>query len=242
MLNLDNFSSIFVANWKLNGDFNFIDQYFDGLKLSKNESICIVICPTSVYLDKVSKKKHNFYVGSQNVCQYAEGAYTGEISSKSLSELKIEFCIVGHSERRQIYYENNADVCAKSIQLIANKIIPIICIGETLEEKNSGNTNDVLAKQLIEGVPETSNSNNSIIAYEPVWAIGTGSTPSLEEINKTHEFIKNHNIRFNNYKVLYGGSVKANNANEITSLTHVDGALVGGASLKYDEFLKIILD
>ena len=242
MVKLDSFSSIFVANWKLNGDFNFIDQYTDGLKLSDNKSKCVVICPTSIHLGKVSQKNNNFYVGAQNVSQHAEGAYTGEISCNSLLELKVDFCIVGHSERRKIYYESNTDINLKSIQLIKNNIVPIICIGESLEEKENGKTNEVLSKQLSESVPKSSNANNSIIAYEPVWAIGTGLTPSLEEINITHKFIKKHNTRFNNYKVLYGGSVKANNANGIISLKEVDGALVGGASLEYEEFSKIILD
>ena len=242
MIKLDSFSSIFVANWKLNGDFNFIDQYIDGLKLLNDDSRCVVICPTSIHLDRVSQKKNNFYIGAQNVSQHSDGAFTGEISCKSLFELKVDFCLVGHSERRQIYNENNTDVYSKSNQLISNKIIPIICIGETLEEKENGKTNDVLAKQLYEGIPQSSNSNNSVIAYEPVWAIGTGLTPSLEEIQSTHEYIKKHNLKFNNYKVLYGGSVKANNAKDIISLTDVNGALVGGASLKYDEFSRIIID
>ena len=190
MINLDSFSSFFVANWKLNGDFNFIDQYFDGLKLLDDKSRCIVICPTSIHLDKVNKKKNNFYVGAQNVSQYSEGAFTGEVSCKSLTELKIDFCIVGHSERRLIYYENNADVYSKSIQLINNYIVPIICVGETLEEKENSQTNEVLTKQLNEGVPNSSNANNTIIAYEPVWAIGTGLRPTIEEIKTTHEFIK----------------------------------------------------
>jgi triosephosphate isomerase len=241
-MNLVSFSSIFVANWKLHGDLKFIDQYIDGLKKLDNKLNCVVICPTSIHLQSISLKKNNFYIGAQNVSQYAEGAYTGEISCKSLSELKVEFCIIGHSERRLIYHEKNADVYLKSTQLINNNIVPIICIGETLEEKNSGKTNDVLAKQLFEGVSHFSNSSNSIIAYEPVWAIGTGLTPSLEEINATHKYIKYHNKKFNNYKVLYGGSVKSNNAKEIISLTNVGGALVGGASLKYDEFSKIISD
>ena len=242
MINLDSFSSVFIANWKLNGDLNFIEQYIDGLRLSDDKSKCVVICPTSIHLDKISHKKNNFYIGAQNVSQHPDGAFTGEISCKSLSELNVDFCIVGHSERRKIYYENNEEVNSKSNQLINNNIVPIVCIGETSEEKENGLTNDVLAKQLAEGVPQSSNSNNSIIAYEPVWAIGTGLTPSLNEINVTHEFIKKHNKRFNNYKVLYGGSVKAKNVEDIISLSYVDGALVGGASLEYDEFSKIIKD
>ena len=133
----------------------------------------------------------------------------------------------------------NSDVNSKSIELINNNIVPIICIGETLEEKKSGKTKDVLEKQLYEGVPKSADSKNSIIAYEPVWAIGTGLTPSLEEIATTHEFIKKHNKKFINYKVLYGGSVKANNVRDIISLKDVDGALIGGASLKHEEFSMI---
>ena len=242
MINLDNFSSYFVANWKLNGNFEFIDNFIDQLVIPKDKSKCIVICPTSIHLHYMRLKKNNFLLGAQNVSQYENGAYTGEISPISLRELNIDFCIIGHSERRQIFKENNKDVNLKSYQLIKNEIVPIICIGETLEEKEKGKTNDVLVSQLKEGVPETSTSKNTIIAYEPVWAIGTGFTPTLDEINKTHEFIKNHNEKFKNYKILYGGSVKASNAKEITFLQNVDGVLIGGASLKTDEFAKIIKD
>ena len=138
--------------------------------------------------------------------------------------------------------ETNTDVSLKSSRVIEYKIVPIVCIGETLQEKENGKTNDVLSTQLEESIPLSSSSENTIIAYEPVWAIGTGLTPSLEEINKTHEFIKNHNSKFADYKNLYGGSVKVNNAKEIVSLSNVDGALIGGASLKADDFSKIIED
>ena len=242
MLNLNNFSSFFVANWKLNGNFKFIDQFISELKIPNNTSKCVVICPTSIHLDYLTLKKNNFFVGAQNVSQHNEGAYTGEISCNALSELNIEFCIVGHSERRQLFNETNNDVCLKSSRVIEYKIVPIVCIGETLEEKEKGKTNDVLSKQLEDSIPISSNADNTIIAYEPVWAIGTGLTPSLEEINKTHEFIKNHKSKFADYKILYGGSVKANNAKEIVSLSNVDGALIGGASLKSDDFTKIIAD
>ena len=143
---------------------------------------------------------------------------------------------------RQLFHETNNEVCLKASRVIEHKIIPIVCIGETLEEKENGKTNDVLSKQLEDSIPISSNSDNTIIAYEPVWAIGTGLTPTLQEINTTHEFIKNHNSKFANYKILYGGSVKANNAKEIVSLLNVDGALIGGASLKFDDFTKIITD
>ncbi len=242
MIEINSFSSFFVANWKLNGDFKFIDEFINNLMAPNDSSKCIVICPTSIHLDYLRHKKNNFYVGAQNVSGHEDGAYTGEISCNALSDLNIDFCILGHSERRHLYHETNADVFFKSTRVIEYKIVPIICIGETLEEKENGKTNDILSKQLEDSIPISSNLNNTIIAYEPVWAIGTGLTPSLDDINRTHYFIKNHNSKFANYKVLYGGSVNANNAKEIVSLSNVDGALIGGASLKYDDFTKIIKD
>ena len=135
-------------------------------------------------------------------------------------------------------------VLLKSIMLnlIKNNLIPIICVGETLEDKKKGITNDILEEQLKKSIPISSNFQNTIIADEPVWAIGTGLTPTNEEINDTHSFIREHNDKFNKFKIIYGGSVKANNVKEITSLINVDGALIGGASLKSDEFTKIIQD
>ena len=242
MIKLDNFSSFFVANWKLNGNFKFIDQFITEISLPKDTAKCVVICPTSIHLDYMSKNKKNFYVGAQNVSQHKDGAFTGEISADSLSDLNVNFCIVGHSERRQFFFEKNEEINHKSENLIQNNIIPIICVGETLEDKEKGITNDILEEQLKDSIPISSNFQNTLIAYEPVWAIGTGLTPTNEEINDTHSFIREHNDKFNKFKILYGGSVKSNNAKEITSLLNVDGALIGGASLKSDEFAKIIQD
>ena len=242
MIKLDNFSSFFVANWKLNGNFKFIDQFISKISLPKDSSKCVVICPTFIHLDYMSKNKRGFYVGAQNVSQYKDGAFTGEISVDSLSDLNVNFCIVGHSERRQIFCERDDEINFKSANLINNNLIPIICVGETLEEKEKGITNDILAEQLKKSIPSSSDFENTIIAYEPIWAIGTGLTPTIEEIEDTHQFIREHNSKFNKFKILYGGSVKAKNAKEITSLFNVDGALIGGASLKFDEFTKIIED
>ena len=242
MLKLSNFSSFFVANWKLNGNLQFIDQFITNISLPNNNSKCVVICPTAIYLDYLSKNKNGFYVGAQNVSEHEKGAYTGEISVRSLVETNVNFCIVGHSERRQIFKEKDQDINLKSERLIANNVIPIICIGETLEQKEKGITNTVLEEQLMNSIPSSSTFENTIIAYEPVWAIGTGLTPAIEEIDETHRFIRDHNDKFNKYKILYGGSVKASNAREITDLASVDGALIGGASLKSEEFTKIIQD
>ena len=242
MLKLSNFSSFFVANWKLNGNLQFIDQFISNISLPNANSKCVVICPTAIHLDYLSKNKNGFYVGAQNVSEHEEGAYTGEISVRSLIETNVDFCIVGHSERRQIFKEKDQDIHLKSERLIANNVIPIICIGETLEQKEKGITNTVLEEQLMNSIPSSSTFENTIIAYEPVWAIGTGLTPTIDEIDETHRFIRSHNDKFNKYKILYGGSVKASNAKEITHLANVDGALIGGASLKSEEFTKIIQD
>ena len=242
MIKLSDFSSFFVANWKLNGNFQFIDEFINNLMLPKDLSKCVVICPTAIHLDYISKNKNGFYVGAQNVSEHEEGAYTGEISVHSLSDLNVNFCIIGHSERRQIFKEKNEEINLKSERLIRNNVIPIICIGETLEQKEKGITKKVLEEQLMNSVPSSSNFENTIIAYEPVWAIGTGLTPTIEDIDETHRYIREHNDKLNKYKILYGGSVKASNAREITGLPNVDGALIGGASLKSEEFSKILED
>ena len=242
MIKLSDFSSFFVANWKLNGNFQFIDEFINNLSLPKDNSKCVVICPTAIHLDYMSKNKNGFYVGAQNVSEHKEGAYTGEISVHSLSDLNVNFCIIGHSERRQIFKEKNEEINLKSERLIRNSVIPIICIGETLEQKEKGITKKVLEEQLMNSVPSSSNFENTIIAYEPVWAIGTGLTPTIEEIDETHRYIREHNDKLNKYKILYGGSVKASNAKEITGLPNVDGALIGGASLNPQEFSMILAD
>ena len=242
MIKLSDFSSFFVANWKLNGNFQFIDEFINNLSLPKDNSKCVVICPTAIHLDYISKNKNGFYVGAQNVSEHEEGAYTGEISVHSLSDLNVNFCIIGHSERRQIFQEKNEEINRKSERLIGNDVIPIICIGETLEQKKKGITKKVLEEQLMNSVPSSSNFENTIIAYEPVWAIGTGLTPTIEEIDETHRYIREHNDKLNKYKILYGGSVKPSNAKEITGLPNVDGALIGGASLKPQEFSVILAD
>ncbi len=238
MINLSKFSSIFISNWKLNGNIEFINQYFTKLLINSNN--CVVVCSPSIYLNRLKTNSNNLFSGAQDVSIYDEGAYTGELSAKMLSDENIQFCLVGHSERRQYFNEKNHLINLKIKNLISNKITPVICIGETLEEKEKKITKEVLTKQINESIPDIANFENSIIAYEPIWAIGTGLTPSLEDIEQVHEFIKNINNKFGKFKVLYGGSVKASNSAEITNLKNVDGCLVGGASLKVDEFNSII--
>ncbi len=238
MIILDNFSSIFIANWKLNGNYDFIKEYY--LKLSLNPNNCVVLCAPSIFLNRLETNETNLFSGAQDASTFIKGAYTGELSVSMLKDNNISFCLVGHSERRNHFKENNQIVNKKSKNLIDYKIIPIICVGETLEQKEKKMTKEILKKQIEESVPETANFKNALIAYEPVWAIGTGLTPTLKEIDEVHQYIKNLDKKFNNFKILYGGSVKPENSVDINSLKNVDGCLVGGASLKVEDFNSII--
>ena len=238
MINLDKYSSIFIANWKLNGNFSFLNDYFSKLKVNSNN--CTIICTPSIYLKSLKRNNENLFCGAQDVSSYKEGAYTGELSASMLKDNNIDFCLVGHSERRQYFAETNDNVNIKSSNLIEKNIIPVICIGETLEQKEKNLTEEILSIQIKDSIPKLANHQNTLIAYEPVWAIGTGLTPTLDEINQVHELIKNFDTKFRNFKVLYGGSVKSANSKEINELNHVDGCLIGGASLKVDEFNIII--
>ena len=238
MINLDKYPSIFIANWKLNGNYSFLKDYYQ--KLNVNSDNCTIICSPSIYLKSLKGNNENLFCGAQDVSFYTEGAYTGELSASMLKDNNIDFCLVGHSERRQYFAETNNNVNIKSSNLIEENIIPVICIGETLEHKEKNLTEEILSTQIKDSIPNLANHQNALIAYEPVWAIGTGLTPTLDEINQVHELIKNFDTKFRNFKVLYGGSVKSTNSKEINDLNHVDGCLIGGASLKVDEFNIII--
>ena len=238
MMNFDNFSSIFIANWKLNGDIQFIKEYYQ--KLIPSDNNCVVVCSPNIFLNQLKTNNSTLFSGAQDVSIYNEGAYTGEISAAMLNDNNIKFCIVGHSERRQHFNESNKAVNLKSINLIKNKIIPVVCIGETLEEKEKKITKDVLLNQINESIPAISNNQNTIIAYEPIWAIGTGLTPTLDDIDEVHSYIRNIDKKFNKFKILYGGSVKSSNSADINQIKNVDGCLIGGASLKVNEFNTII--
>ncbi len=238
MVNLDKYSSIFIANWKLNGNSSFLKDYYEKLKVNSNN--CTIICSPSIYLNSLKGNNKNLFSGAQDVSSYKEGAYTGELSASMLKDNNIDFCLVGHSERRQYFDETNNIVNIKSSNLIEENVFPVICIGETLEQKEKKLTEEILSTQIKDSVPSSANHQNALIAYEPVWAIGTGLTPTLDEINQVHELIKNFENKFRNFKILYGGSVKSTNSKEINDLNHVDGCLIGGASLKVDEFNIII--
>ena len=177
------------------------------------DKVCIIICPPFPYIKHLNIDY--VFKGAQDCSFYLNGAYTGEISSKILKELDCQFCIVGHSERRNLFNENNEIVSQKAINCFKDKIIPILCVGETFGQKKNHKTKEILIEQVKNSIPKETNNSNLIIAYEPIWAIGTGLTPTLKEIDEIHGFIKNDISGFNNYKVLYGGSVKSSNCKEI---------------------------
>jgi len=252
MLEIQKFTKIIAANWKMNGSINFIKKFLNDLdyltfESIHNQSICIIICPPFTYsylianqLNHKANQLNNCYLGGQNCSIFLEGAYTGDVSASMLYDVGCQFCIVGHSERRTLFNETNKEVSLKAKNSLKNNIHPIICVGETLQQKKDNQTKEILSKQISESINDDSNNNNTMIAYEPIWAIGSGLTPSLDEIDDIHNFLKNEIQGFENYKILYGGSVKSTNSKEILNLDSVDGLLIGGASLNVDEFNKIL--
>ncbi len=241
-------SKIIAANWKMNMTYSEIDDFFYFFKNNDDfkEDRKIYIAPPFVYIDYVKKKiknlEFNIKIGAQNCYFEDKGAFTGEISVSMLKDIKVNFVIVGHSERRNIFNENDELLNKKVKKVLESNLECIFCIGEKLEERQKGDTFKVLEDQLKKGLDGISKFDNLIIAYEPVWAIGTGVNASGEQIEEAHTFIKeflNKNVA-NNLPILYGGSVKPENISEILNTKNVDGVLVGGASLIAEKFYKII--
>jgi len=208
----------------------------------------VVLCPPAVLLPHVAQRLGSVRVGlgGQNLSEHAEGAYTGEISGAMLVDAGCSYCIVGHSERRSLYGESSAVVAAKFSAAERHGLIPILCVGETLEERESGHAESVIAAQL-DAVFERAGVDSladSLVAYEPVWAIGTGRTANPEQAQEMHAFIRQRVAAVSapvadGLRVLYGGSVKPDNASGLFAQPDIDGGLIGGASLKADQFLAI---
>jgi len=225
-----------VGNFKMNLTLSEVNDYIEFFKDKKYSNV--IFAPSSIYLSKFVES--GLKTSSQDVSFASIGAYTGDISANQLKSLGVEYSIVGHSERRK-YYSDDKYVNDKLRELINNGIIPILCIGETKEEKDKGITLDVLKKEIDEAF---SNNiiDNVIVAYEPIWSIGTGVIPTNEDINETIAFIKEYISKeyHTNNKVLYGGSVSNKNINELERIDIVDGYLVGGCSIKKDDFDLLI--
>lgn len=241
---------IIAGNWKMNGSRSSIKELLEGIKagMDKVVSAEVVVCAPSIYLADVSEQLAGSKVawGGQNLSTEAKGAFTGEISADMLLDFKSEYVIVGHSERRTLYGETDELVAEKFEVARKAGLKPILCIGESLEERESGVTNDVCSRQ-INAVIEKSGVDalaDGVIAYEPIWAIGTGKTATPEMAQETHAAIrkliaeKDASVA-EKVRIQYGGSMNAANAKELLAMEDIDGGLIGGASLKAEDFLAI---
>jgi len=235
-----NMKPLIAANWKMNGSLAVIEELLGPIKEANTENADILICPPAPYLLRVQEalKGSALLLGAQDCHTEKSGAYTGEISPLMIRDCGGSHVILGHSERR-LYQKETSDLVQKKAQAaLAGGLIPIICIGETEQERDSGEVNNIIKNQIINSVPQ---SKTLIIAYEPVWAIGTGRSANATQILEMHAFIRDvlEELGLSKIPILYGGSVKGENAASILSLKNVSGALVGGASLKAAEFLQI---
>lgn len=240
---------LIAGNWKMNGDAKAAEALVTGIE----EAIAaapgvlggcdFVVCPPFVHIPMVKDCASVVAIGGQDCSQKDSGAYTGEIAASMLKDIGASYVILGHSERRQYHKESDALVAAKAAAANAAGLITIICVGETEAEREAGQQNDVVAAQLKGSLPQGVTAENTVIAYEPVWAIGTGKTATAEDIRAMHAFIRGKLDESladgGNIRILYGGSVKPSNAAEIFGVDHVNGALIGGASLKVEDFMGI---
>ena len=239
-----------AGNWKMNGSTAANLELCDGIvsDLPTSDRVELLVCPPFPYLESTGRKLAGTSVrlGAQNVSEHASGAYTGEVSAGMLKDLCCEYVIVGHSERRAMMYESNEVVARKFSAAQREALTPILCVGETLEERTSGRMEEVVAVQLQAVLDEVGVDafGAAVIAYEPVWAIGTGRTATPEQAQEVHRHIRNILAALDvdiadGVQILYGGSVKGDNASGLFSMPDIDGGLIGGASLKAAEFLAI---
>jgi triosephosphate isomerase len=243
---------IIAGNWKMNKTVAEALDLVNGLKreLSNVKEVDIVVCPPFTALSEVSKAilDSNIRLGAQNMSEHNVGAYTGEIAAVMLKEFSVRYVILGHSERRQYQKESDDLIARKALAAHAASLKPIICVGETLQEREAGLTEKVLETQVRGSLAGLSRDQmvETIIAYEPVWAIGTGKTATTEQAQQAHAFIRSllaglyDEATARKVRIQYGGSVKPSNARELMSQPDVDGALVGGASLEVRSFSDIV--
>ncbi len=228
---------IIAGNWKMNGTRTNLENMINELSSINTENTIILCVPYTM----LNVKSDKIAIGAQDISQHTHGAYTGEVSAQMVADAGAKYTIIGHSECRQYHGDTNDTVRTKAEQALANGLTPIICVGETMDEKQAGKTMTIIESGVRESIPLDTKSP-IIIAYEPRWAIGAGLTPTHDEIATAHTLIANTltDMGLTGTPVLYGASVKGSNAAEIMSIPNVDGVLVGGASLKSDEFIPII--
>ena len=242
---------VIAGNWKMNmlpnEAIKFIEDLEPLVKETQNE---VILCVpyTDLFYALLTAQGTNIKIGAQNMHFEENGAYTGEISGAMLKSINVEYVIIGHSERRQYFSETDETVNKKVKSAFKNGLKPIVCVGETLEQRESGETNKIITNQVklaLQGLTEEQ-VGKTIIAYEPIWAIGTGKTATKEDANNSIKAIRNKIAEIYGQKVAdgviiqYGGSVKSTNAKELFEMSDIDGGLVGGASLKTEEFSKIV--
>ena len=247
---------IVAGNWKMNNTFNEADDLLNSImeQLEEKElprDTQVIVCPPFPFLEMTSDYANDSYfmVGAQNVSDQEKGAYTGEVSAAMLESMEIDYCIVGHSERRAYYGETNKTVAAKVDQLLKHGLKPIVCVGEVLEEREANRQFEVVKQQVEEGLfhLDAEHLQQVVIAYEPVWAIGTGKTATPEQAQEIHHYIrtllaqKYGDAVANEISILYGGSCKPSNAKELFACPDIDGGLIGGASLKAEDFVAIAM-
>ena len=232
-----------AGNWKMNGDKALVEQMQEILAGASLKNMDVVICPPFPYLGLFDV---NLKLGSQNISEFDSGAHTGEVSVSMLQEFKCQYVIVGHSERRADNHESNELVALKVEQVLKANLTPILCVGEPESVREDGTLFEYIAAQLDAVLDKVGISQfaNMVLAYEPIWAIGTGKTASPAQAQEVHAFIREFLAKQDdnvaaNIVILYGGSVKGNNAQELFSQADVDGGLIGGASLNPEDFLSI---
>jgi triosephosphate isomerase len=239
-----------AGNWKMYGtraeNAALVRTLLDLLQPGARAEV--LVCPPFVYLWETGRllKDSEVALGAQSVCAESLGAFTGEVSGAMLRDVGCRYVLVGHSERRQLYGESDSLVARKFMAAQAQGLVPVLCVGETLEEREGGRTTEVVARQLeaVLSVSGVGSLASAVIAYEPVWAIGTGRTASPEQAQEVHAMIRGKVAALDatiasSVRILYGGSVKASNARELFAMADIDGGLVGGASLKAEEFAQI---
>jgi triosephosphate isomerase (TIM) len=247
---------LIAGNWKMNGSLSTNQALLEAIVAGAGTPVCdVAACVPAPYLDQISrffsalaqkdKAQIAIHLGAQDISVHASGAYTGEVSGTMLSEFNVRYAIVGHSERRQYHGETDATVSLKAKAALAHGITPIVCVGETLAEREAGKTEEVVKRQLAAVIHDNGHCISEIVvAYEPVWAIGTGKTATPEMAQAVHAVlraqIKAATQHPERVKILYGGSMNAANAAELMAQSDIDGGLIGGASLKAPDFLKII--
>ena len=243
-------SPIVIGNWKMNGSMDFVVDFCKEIASYNSPSnIEVAIAPPSLYLAAMSDHMPcSLQLAAQNVSEFNAGAYTGEVSAAMLQDFSCKYVLVGHSERRVVFAESNEAVARKFSCAAKAGLIPVLCVGETLKQRAEGSTFTIIEQQLLSALASldgTAISSDFIVAYEPVWAIGTGQVAAAEDVQQVHAFIREKLVKFDksiakNIRILYGGSVKPENATELFKQLDVDGGLLGGASLKVCVFKEVI--